>query len=74
MLMQKFLVSKCFPLLVLIADFCACSFLFLSAEVFEESLALMLFLMRSIVPIWVLVIASKLKAGHPVIYRKQTRT
>lgn len=37
------------------------------SRVFEESLALQLFLMESTVLIWPLVITSKLKAGHPVI-------
>lgn len=72
--MQKVLVSKCFLLPVLIAEFCTCSFIFLSAELFEDSLTFVLFLMKNIVPLRVLVIASKLKVGHPVISRKQTRT
>lgn len=43
MLMQKVLASKHSLLLVVIAEFCACVFIFLSAEVFEDSLAPVLF-------------------------------
>lgn len=56
--------------LILIAEFCVC---FLWSRVLEESLALLLFLMKSIVLIRPLVITSKLKAGHPVIWRKQAK-
>lgn len=42
MLMQKVLASK-HSLLVVIAEFCACVFIFLSADVFEDSLAPVLF-------------------------------
>lgn len=43
MLMQKVLASNHSFLLVVIAEFCACVFIFLSAEVFEDSLAPVLF-------------------------------
>lgn len=63
---KVYLLSKSVPLILTVRF----AFVHLSSQcpgIFEESLALLLFLMKSIVLIQSLVITSKLKAGHPVI-------